>query len=191
MIDIEVGDKVKAKKVDAFFGKYISEGDVFFVDSIKDDWVTLHFVDENTTDIFKQYELTTNVLNECFEKYEEPKPQNNLETKVSPSRINWIIDNSDIEVSTIFDKCTLVTCKLPNGFIIVESSACVDPENYDESIGFDICMKRIRDKVWELEGYMLQEQVYNSLVDDNNDECCCADSCCGCSGESGAINWFI
>ena len=188
MIDIEVGDKVKAKKVDAFFGKYISGGDVFFVDSIKDDWVTLHFVDENTTDIFRQYGLTTNVLDKCFEKYEEPEMKNDLENKVSSEHIDWIIDNSKIKEFTMFDKCTVVTCQLPNGFVIVEHSACVDPANYDKNIGYEICMKRIRDKVWELEGYMLHDKVYNAKLSDNVNKYC-EDTCCGCSGEFGAINW--
>ena len=194
MIDIKVGDKVKAKKVDEFFGKYINDGDVFVVSSVdEDDWVNLQPIeDEENSYIYvsKQYGMSLSVLDKCFDKYEETKPDNNLETKVSPIRINWIIDNSYIEVSTIFDKCTVVTCKLPNGFIIVESSACVDPNNYDEAIGFDICMKRIKDKVWELEGYMLQDKVYNANLSDNVNKYCDG-TCCGCSGESDAINWLI
>jgi len=62
-------------------------------------------------------------------------------------------------VSTILGKCTVVTAELPNGFILVEDSACVDPANYNEEIGKEICMQRIRNKVWELEGYKLQSKV--------------------------------
>lgn len=189
VIDVKVGDKVKAKKVDSFFGKYIAEGDIFIVDSIVDsvgnDWITLTSIsDKNDGDdymyINKQYSMGIKVFNECFEKYEEPKPEPNLDTKVSPGRINWIMDNCEIEVSTIFDKCTVVTCKLPNGFIIVENSACVDPANYDEAIGLEICMNRIKDKVWELEGYMLQERVYNRTL---NAKDCCDGSCNVCDGD--------
>ena len=184
MIDVKVGDKVKAKKVDEFFGKYMNEGDIFTVKLIDGNWVVLCFTDEDITTITKQYEMNMSVFYECFEKYEETKPEPNLETKVSPGRINWIIDNCEIEVSTIFDKCTVVTCKLPNGFIIVENSACVDHDNYDEAIGIEICMNRIKDKVWELEGYMLQERVYNrSLTDD----ACCTDYCCNCSD---MFDWY-
>ena len=53
-------------------------------------------------------------------------------------------------------KGTIVTVRLPNGFVLVESSACVDPANYDHAIGYESCMKRIRDKLWLLEGYRLQ-----------------------------------
>lgn len=187
MIDVKVGDKVKAKKVDAFFGKYMDEGDIFVVKSINDNWVVLNFTDEDTTTITKQYEMGMNVFNECFEKYEEPKPEPNLETKVSPGRINWIMDNCEIEVSTIFGKCTVVTCKLPNGFIIVENSACVDPANYDEAIGLEICMNRIKDKVWELEGYMLQERVYNRSLTDDSHTCCSYSCCCD---DNNDFEWY-
>jgi hypothetical protein len=61
-----------------------------------------------------------------------------------------------IKTDTAFGKTTIVTAQLENGFVIVESSSCVDPANYDADIGYGICIKRIEDKVWELEGYRLQ-----------------------------------
>ena len=48
---------------------------------------------------------------------------------------------------------------LRNGFEIVESSACVSPENYDEALGREICLKKIKDKVWGLLGFLLQTAV--------------------------------
>ena len=75
---------------------------------------------------------------------------------VTQSQIDNIIANSQISVKTIFAKCTVVAVQLPNGFVIVESSSCVDPLNYDEAMGMSICMERIKNKLWELEGYKLQ-----------------------------------
>lgn len=75
---------------------------------------------------------------------------------ITQDHIDAIINESHIETKTIFGKCTVVSCQLPNGFIIVESSACVDPDNYDEAMGKEICIERIKNKVWELEGYLLQ-----------------------------------
>jgi hypothetical protein len=80
--------------------------------------------------------------------------------KITQDQIDFIIGFSDIKVFKVHDKCTVVICQLPNGFIITESSACVDPENFDEVIGYDICMERIANKIWELEGYALQKKVY-------------------------------
>jgi len=78
---------------------------------------------------------------------------------VTPAQINAILDDSVIDVQTVLGKCTVVTCQLPNGFIIVESSACVDPANYDEKLGAEICLKRIENKIWKLEGYKLQSEL--------------------------------
>lgn len=82
--------------------------------------------------------------------------------KVTESQIADILANSDIKIYKMFEKCTVVVCKLPNGFIITESSACVDPANFDEVIGYEICMNRIENKIWELEGYALQQRVWEN-----------------------------
>ena len=65
---------------------------------------------------------------------------------------------------TLGDKTTVVRAVLRNGFEIVESSSCVSPENYDEAVGRDICLERIRDKVWELLGFLLQTAVDGCAV---------------------------
>lgn len=67
------------------------------------------------------------------------------------------------EVSTLGDKVTVVRATLRNGFELVESSACVSPENYDEKLGAEICMEKIKDKVWFLLGFLLQTGV-NGLL---------------------------
>lgn len=61
--------------------------------------------------------------------------------------------------TTVGDKTTVVRAVLVNGFEIVESSSCVSPENYDEEIGVSICIDKIKDKVWELLGFLLATAV--------------------------------
>jgi hypothetical protein len=78
---------------------------------------------------------------------------------VTQEQVDNIFLNSELNYSTLFGKCTVLTCQLPNGFIIVESSACVDPVNFDETIGADICNERVKNKIWELEGYYLQSEL--------------------------------
>lgn len=82
--------------------------------------------------------------------------------KVTQDHINEIIAHSEKKVFKLFDKCTVVVIQLPNGFIITESSACVDPANFDEQLGYEICMNRIENKIWEMEGYALQQRVYET-----------------------------
>ncbi len=68
-----------------------------------------------------------------------------------------IICNTAIE----FDKpVTYVTVRMKNGFTLRESTTCVDPDNYDEEIGKQICLDKIEDKIWFLLGYALQDKVY-------------------------------
>ena len=79
---------------------------------------------------------------------------------VTQAQINEILEKSEKEVfHAVFGKQCIVVVKLPNGFTIVGESACVDPANYDSQIGYDLAMKRIETKLWELEGYKLQTEV--------------------------------
>ena len=68
------------------------------------------------------------------------------------------VDNfiKDIKISTIGEKTTIVVATLVNDFEIIESSSCVDAANYDEQIGAEICIERIKNKAWELLGFLLQ-----------------------------------
>lgn len=79
-----------------------------------------------------------------------------MNNTVTQELVDDLFLRSDVKVMTVFDKCTVLFCKLPNGFVLVEHSACVDPANYDEALGVDICTKRIKDQIWKLEGYKLQ-----------------------------------
>ena len=64
------------------------------------------------------------------------------------------------EVQTLGDKTAVVRAVLRNGFELVESSSCVSKENYSEELGAQICMKKIKDKVWFLLGFLLQTAVH-------------------------------
>lgn len=86
---------------------------------------------------------------------------------ITKEHIDLIVSQTKFDVSTVFDKCTVVNAKLPNGFVITESSACVDPSNYDKELGFEICKEKIINKIWELEGYKLQDMLYE-IQDSNN-----------------------
>lgn len=82
-----------------------------------------------------------------------------MNNKVTQTQVDNIIKHSKIDIKTVFDKVTVVTCKLPNGFVLVESSGAVDKANYDMDIGKEVCMTRIENKIWELEGYHLASMI--------------------------------
>ena len=54
---------------------------------------------------------------------------------VTQEHIDNLIRESQINVKTVFGKCTIVSVQLKNGFVIVESNTCVNPINYDEAMG--------------------------------------------------------
>lgn len=83
------------------------------------------------------------------------------DNKMLPSGVSIgqkMVDNFILseETKTWGDRTTIVRCVLKNGFEIVESSSCVDSKNYSQEIGKEICMSKIRDKIWGLLGFLLQ-----------------------------------
>lgn len=89
---------------------------------------------------------------------------------VTKKQIDEIVKNSTFDARTFFDKCTVVAMRLPNGFVLVESSACVDPKNYDFNMGVSTCKERLIARVWELEGYKLQDRLYRESQPNRNME---------------------
>ncbi len=79
---------------------------------------------------------------------------------VTEKDIKCLMNSSKKEIITVGNKTTIVVVTLPNGFVITESSSCVDPSNYNEELGASICLERIENKLWELEGYRLQSKIY-------------------------------
>jgi len=83
--------------------------------------------------------------------------------RITPKHIEELIAASTVHDSKMGAKTTVVVLILPNGFEVVESSGCVDPANYDHDLGVATCMKRIRDKLWMLEGYLLQHTLNHTI----------------------------
>lgn len=76
-----------------------------------------------------------------------------MKNRITQEEIEDMFGNAKKDVQTVFGKCTIMACRLENGFVLVESSACVNPENYNFNTGIKICEDKIKDKLWELEGY--------------------------------------
>lgn len=63
------------------------------------------------------------------------------------------------------EKTTICNLYLENGFTVRGESACVDPANFDKELGEEIAYKNAVDKIWLLEGYLLQEKLHNTPED--------------------------
>lgn len=87
-----------------------------------------------------------------------------MKNTVTPEQVKENMQDVIVRTLVDFDKpTTYVTIRMKNGFTLRESTTCVDPENYNEEIGKEICLKRLEDKVWLLLGYQLQEELYQSI----------------------------
>lgn len=161
---INTGDKmIVTKKVATF----LDEGDIITIVDVADNGMISFAFGEG---FMHKGIMNAAECEEHFEKFIEKKAE---APTITEEHISEIMENSEFEIRTVFDKCTVVSCKLPNGFVITESSACVSPENYDEDMGAEICFDKIASKIWELEGYRLQQWLWEN-------ECCCEE----CEGRS-------
>lgn len=123
--------------------------------------------------------------------YESWSPQGAFESAYLPLEVNGMLKTAAPSISaemverfidhhetvTMGGKTTVVRAVLKNGFVIVESSSCVSAENYDEKLGEEICMERIRNKIWELLGFLLQTAVGGVNGEAAAENCCCDEDC--------------
>ena len=116
---------------------------------------------------------------EVFERAYLPLEVNGMLKTAAPSisaeMVERFIDHH--ETVTMGGKTTVVRAVLKNGFVIVESSSCVSEENYDEKLGEEVCMERIRNKVWELLGFLLQTAVGGVSGEAAAENRCCDEDC--------------
>ena len=56
---------------------------------------------------------------------------------------------------------TVCILTLINGWNATGESACVDPENFDKTLGENAARERAMGKVFELEGYLMKQNMYN------------------------------
>lgn len=73
---------------------------------------------------------------------------------IGQQMVDGFIDK--VESTTMGEKTTVTQITLKNGFIITESSSCVDPKNYSMEIGEEINLEHAKNKIWELLGFLLQ-----------------------------------
>ena len=78
--------------------------------------------------------------------------------RLSPADIDAAIVG---ETFTTLPSGKVMVCELTlrNGFTVRGEAATVSKENFNEEIGQRISRDSARNKVWELEGYLLQEKL--------------------------------
>lgn len=170
------GDKlIVTKKISSF----LDVGSIVEVIDVTDDGIISFKFGDNFAHMGV---MNTAEYESHFEKMEEEEE----DLAITEEYIDEIMKNSTFDVKTMFHKCTIVACELPNGFIVTASSSCVNPDDFDAQLGEEICMKKIKDKIWELEAYRLQQFLWEEKTLEEAEEelcpCCCGD-CEECDDE--------
>ena len=60
-------------------------------------------------------------------------------------------------------RTTMCQLTLENGFTVLGESSCVSPENFNKALGEKYAFEKAADKIWELEGYLLKQKLYEAV----------------------------
>lgn len=74
-----------------------------------------------------------------------------------------LIDAAIVEEAYhVFPTTTVTVCLLTlrNGFSVVGQSAVASPANFDLELGRKLARANAREKIWQLEGYLLRENLF-------------------------------
>lgn len=63
---------------------------------------------------------------------------------------------------TVLPDTTTTVCQLhmENGYVILGTSACVDPSKFNQALGEKYAYEDAVNKAWPLEGYLLAEEIF-------------------------------
>jgi hypothetical protein len=81
--------------------------------------------------------------------------------RVTPERLEEVVTSEQYHVfpNTTFTACLLT---LANGYTVIGESACASPENFDAALGRKIARSNAINKIWQLEGYLLKQKLFDS-----------------------------
>jgi hypothetical protein len=79
--------------------------------------------------------------------------------RLSPKDIENVI-MSETYVVLPSGKTMICELILQNGFSVLGEASVVSKENFNYDIGKKISRENARNKIWQLEGYLLQEEKY-------------------------------
>lgn len=94
--------------------------------------------------------------------------ENNDGTKIIKEDVENFITN--VDVTTIGEKTTVVNTHTRSGFDMVRHSSCVDPKNYSEELGKQYAMEEVVNSLWSHLGFVLQWAKYGLNAESKKDK---------------------
>jgi hypothetical protein len=85
-----------------------------------------------------------------------------IETVRTKVTLEHILGRVKKTTYTLLPDTTTTVCQLhmENGYVIMGTSACVDPTKYNQALGEKYAHEDAVNKAWPLEGYLLSEEIY-------------------------------
>jgi hypothetical protein len=92
---------------------------------------------------------------------EQIKATKPVAPRLTPADIDAVIVS---ESFTVLPSGKVMVCELmlKNGFSVRGEAATVSKENFNDEIGKTISRADARDKIWQLEGYLLQQRLFET-----------------------------
>lgn len=83
--------------------------------------------------------------------------------RVTPGRLEEVIVSEQFHVfgGSTFTACLLT---LENGYTVLGESACASPENFNAELGRKIARENAKNKIWQLEGYLLRQNLHMGIL---------------------------
>lgn len=97
-----------------------------------------------------------------------PLSENNDGTKILKEDVENFI--TDVDVTTIGEKTTIVNAHTRSGFDTVRHSSCVDPKNYSEELGKQYAMEEVVNSLRSHLGFVLQWAKYGLNAESKKDK---------------------
>lgn len=97
-----------------------------------------------------------------------PLSENNDGTKILKEDVENFI--TDVDVTTIGEKTTIVNAHTRSGFDTVRHSSCVDPKNYSEELGKQYAMEEVINSLWSHLEFVLQWAKYGLNAESKKDK---------------------
>jgi len=85
--------------------------------------------------------------------------------RITPDHINSVIVSKTFTVLPS-GKVTVCEITLTNGFTVRGESSVVSKANFNQEIGERVSFENAVKEIWQLEGYLLQENLYQKAVAD-------------------------
>ncbi|MBB75621.1 MAG: hypothetical protein CMJ75_14030 [Planctomycetaceae bacterium] len=87
---------------------------------------------------------------------------NELPNTVTKDALDQLVAQSNIEYAVFGNKLTVAVITLPCNFKVTGEASCVDVNNFDKALGEKYALEKAVEKLWELEGYLLANDLYRS-----------------------------